>query len=393
MWENRRLRDIAEGDLRQLVESELEEHLQLEYKSALYETNERGNKEFLQDICMFANAQGGTLLIGVQERRDEQGQPTGSPDPAAPLGVQVQNPEAVLQAYDARVVASIEDRLPLESAAIPVADGLHVLAIRVPNSLRKPHCVRYQGQVYFPSRRERNRYPMDVREIKEMVMRSASQIEQSEQRLSAALLEMARQDDAPHLVIASIPVFGQDFMIDVRAHALFEAMRRFSFTNPPNLNQPYFNFTGLERQLSNDVSAVQTRRNGLIVMNNRMPLREVEREIARFFPERIDYLLRIFVQRIVDVYRTAAVQGPYLLSMMLRVKARVIGSYAGTIPGSVEDASQIDVGDYRFPTMQADNFVETDRVIRPLCDQAHQTFGRRSSPRFNIDGVWIEPAR
>jgi hypothetical protein len=47
----------------------IEEHLQLEYKSALYEDNNRGRREFLLDICMFANSSGGILLtsLGVYE--------------------------------------------------------------------------------------------------------------------------------------------------------------------------------------------------------------------------------------------------------------------------------------------------------------------------------------
>ena len=119
MWEDRRLRDIIEADVRQIIAAQLEEHLQLEYKSALYPDNERGHKEFLQDICMFANSGGGILLLGISERRDEGGQPTGLPDPDAPLGLDASNPEAVLQAYDARVVASIEERLPLRVVSDP----------------------------------------------------------------------------------------------------------------------------------------------------------------------------------------------------------------------------------------------------------------------------------
>ena len=180
-WEDKQLRDVREVDVRQLINSGVEEHLQLEYKSALYEGNDRGGRECLLDICMFANSGGGVLLIGVPERRDLQGQPTGMPDPAQPLGLDIPNPETVLQSYDARVVVAVEDRLPLESAAIAVGHGMHVLAIRVPNSVEKPHCVRYQGHVYFPSRRERHRYEMDVREIKEMVMRTASRMEKAEQ--------------------------------------------------------------------------------------------------------------------------------------------------------------------------------------------------------------------
>ena len=47
MWEDRQLRDITEADVQQLVNSALEEHLQLEYKSAIYENNHQGSKESL----------------------------------------------------------------------------------------------------------------------------------------------------------------------------------------------------------------------------------------------------------------------------------------------------------------------------------------------------------
>ena len=79
LWEGRTLRDLREGDVRQIVESALEEHLQLEYKSELYSNNDNGRKELLLDVCMFANTSGGILLIGIPERRDQQGQPTGVP--------------------------------------------------------------------------------------------------------------------------------------------------------------------------------------------------------------------------------------------------------------------------------------------------------------------------
>jgi predicted HTH transcriptional regulator len=67
--------DITEADVRQLVNAGLEEHLQLEYKSALNDGNDQGSKESLLDICMFANADGGILLIGISEQRDANNQP------------------------------------------------------------------------------------------------------------------------------------------------------------------------------------------------------------------------------------------------------------------------------------------------------------------------------
>ena len=228
LWEGRPLRDIRATDIRTLVESGLEEHLQLEYKSALYDDNDRGRREFLLDICMFANAAGGIMLIGVPERRDEQQQPTGAPDPAGVIGMEVANPEAVLTAYDARVMEAVEERLPLESASIDIGDGRRVIAIRVPNSPKKPHSVRHQGHIYFPSRRERQRYHMTVREIKELVMRTASRMQEAEEMLDSAFLGVTRSADIPYLIIGMIPVFFEDFLVDVRAEAVRRAVGNFN---------------------------------------------------------------------------------------------------------------------------------------------------------------------
>src|SRR3989442_13659358 len=233
LWEGRPLRDIREIDVRRLLESGLEEHLQLEYKSALYDDNDRGRREFLLDICMFANAAGGIMLIGVPERRDGEGQPAGTPDPGGILGLEVPNPEAVLNSYDARVMEAIEERLALESTSIDVGGGRRLLAIRVPNSASKPHSVRHQGHIYFPSRRERQRYHLTVREIKELVMRTSSRLQQPEEMLGGSFLEVARAGELPYLIIGMIPVFFEDFSVDVRRENVRLAVGNFSRTGPP----------------------------------------------------------------------------------------------------------------------------------------------------------------
>ena len=71
LWEGRSLRDIRELDIRRLVESGLEEHLQLEYKSVLYDDSDRGRREFLLDICMFANAAGGAPTCKALRRVED----------------------------------------------------------------------------------------------------------------------------------------------------------------------------------------------------------------------------------------------------------------------------------------------------------------------------------
>jgi hypothetical protein len=103
---------------------------------------------------MFANASGGTILVGIAELRDDIGQATGAPDPAADMGIEHANPEQQLLTYESRILEAIDERLPVQLRAVTCANDRHAIVIRIPNSLAKPHRVRYRGQVNFPSRRE-----------------------------------------------------------------------------------------------------------------------------------------------------------------------------------------------------------------------------------------------
>jgi hypothetical protein len=387
LWEGRSLRDIRELDIRRLVESGLEEHLQLEYKSVLYDDSDRGRREFLLDICMFANAAGGILLIGIPERRDENGQPTGAPDAAGILGMALPNPEAVLNAYDARVMEAIEERLPLESASIELENGRRVLAIRVPNSPRKPHSVRHQGHIYFPSRRERQRYHATVREIKELVMRTASRLQQAEELVQTSFLEVVRSSDLPYLIIGVIPVFFEDFLVDVRAAAVRQAVGTFNRAERPEYREPIYTFHGLERR--EDEYIVRFRRNGLLCASLLLPLLPPGADNRHVFAlAAIDVLLRRFVFRASAVYEAGAIGAPYVMGLMLRIRRSLAGAYEGD-DGLTYHTAEVPAGDYSFPYMQVDDLSSVDRVIRPLCDQGHQMFGRQGSPSFNNDGAWV----
>lgn len=269
---------------------------------------------------------GGILLLGISEQQDARGQPTGLPDPNAQLGLEIPNPEAVLQGYDARVIANIQERLPLESCAIPVAENRHVLAIRVPNSISKPHRVSHQGHVYFPSRRERQKYEMDVRGIKEMVMRTASRLEEAQERLTGSFRGMERQGAISDLLIGVLPVFRQNFMVDVRKQDIVQAVIQFHMGNH-NIVNPEFTFDGLKRQiLGRQFSFVQVHRDGLIVAKIELPL-QVEGGVTQFRPSAIDIYLRSFVYHSTQVYSSAPINGPFLLSMMLRTVQSVQSLY------------------------------------------------------------------
>jgi hypothetical protein len=132
---------------------------------------------------------------------------------------------------------------------------------------------------------------------------------------------------------------------------------------------------------------VRFRRNGLLNSSQRLALiaREGEHQLG---PTAVDIALRQFVSRSRVIYEAAAIGPPYILGMMLRTQRPLTGVYAAV--GFGEDHTKpTPPGDYRFPYMQVDDLSNTDRLIRPFCDQAHQMFGREGSPSFNAEGVWI----
>ena len=228
---------------------------------------------------------------------------------------------------------------------------------------------------------------MDVREIKEMVMRTASRIERAEQELRNTLLEMPQQDDLPYIIIGVIPVFWRDFSVNIRDDAVIRSVGMFDLAEAPNFRQPGYSFNGLERSISNDISRLQLRRNGLIVLNRRLDKGGEPNGPKNFYPVNVDMLLRYFVLRSGDVYNAAGIDGPYLITAVIRCRSRLKGLYPDMFPGDF--AAVIPEDDYAFPIMQTESLIETDKIIRPLCDQAHQMFGQRRSPSFDDQGAWI----
>ena len=58
---------ITEQNLRELIETGARESLYIDYKCRTYARDDAARKEFLADICSFANAAGGDIVIGMAE--------------------------------------------------------------------------------------------------------------------------------------------------------------------------------------------------------------------------------------------------------------------------------------------------------------------------------------
>lgn len=384
-FEDKPLREVTEADIRNLVDSGMQEHMLLEYKSALYPGTDAGRREFLLDCCMFANTDGGLLLIGIHERR-KNGQPTGAPDPEAQLGITVANPEATLQALDASFVATTEERLKLESAAIRIGNDRHVLAFRVPNSIRKPHGVRFQGHVYFPARRERSRYELSVSEIKEMTTRAEVRLNEAERSLTTLLKPPARANDLPLITSAMIPVFTRPFQVTLRDPGLIRQFGSFHITGR-DFADPEHSFNGLVRKDDNHHSTARFSHDRGLSLVKDIPYR-VHNGIYLVNPIAFDLHIHSFVRQAGTMYAAANVEPPFILGIGISLEQELRAEYPG-VGGFAEPGGALPRQDYKFPFLQLLSFEGYAERIRPLCDLVHQSFNRDRSPCFDAAGAWI----
>jgi len=388
-FEDKNLASLTEDDIRTLVATGRREGPTLEYKSELYETGDRGNREFLLDVCMFANASGGTILIGIPEMRDAQERATGAPDDAE-LGVDCPNPEQVLLGYETRILEAIDERLPVEMAAINLANGRHIFAIRIPNSLAKPHRVRYQKHTYFPSRRERHRYELDAREIKDIAMRTASQSERAEAIVASAINDPINMDpNAPVLIAALVPVFSNNFIVDLKLQAVFDALMTFALPGEGSVI-PRYSVDGLQRIGPRNLT-LRFAHNGLLKLRAPIASRMVQIDTpihrgagTRFYPTAIDLFLRALLVGGANVIEAAGLTPPALLGVSLWTRHPYVAAHDDENLGTVFPGAT-----HKFPILPLTTLGRSaDSQVRQLCDLIHQTFGLSGSPLFTMDGKW-----
>ncbi|MDP3064351.1 MAG: ATP-binding protein [Chloroflexota bacterium] len=153
------LDQITLADLQALVEHEVCEGKEIDYKEQLPGSSDGEKREFLYDVASFANCNGGDILYGVPERRDDQNRPTGMP--ASLTGIAIPNLDSEKLRLESLIRDGIEPRIVgVAFQPIPVGGTQAILMIRIPRSWSSPHMVKYQSASRFYSRNSAGKYPL-----------------------------------------------------------------------------------------------------------------------------------------------------------------------------------------------------------------------------------------
>lgn len=155
---------ISADDIVSLVANQTPERKTLEFKEKLADGTDKAKKEFLADVCSFANAEGGYIIYGIRERRAMDGQPTGIAE--AVVSLADPNPSVACDRLEQLIRTGIAPRIPVvQVRKIELANQEWVIVLRIGKSWVRPHMVVFAGTSRFFSRNSSGKFQLDVGEI------------------------------------------------------------------------------------------------------------------------------------------------------------------------------------------------------------------------------------
>lgn len=203
------LGELTESDIQALIDNQVSENRQLEYKKSLPGSSDSEKKEFLADVSSFANASGGNLLYGVEEERGV---------PKSLKGITSLDLDQDLLRLNNMLQTGISPRIPgLRIRLLRLTNSSSLFIIRIPRSWVLPHMVSYQNSSKFYSRNAAGKYPLDIQEIRGLFLGSQSLSEKIRnfraERISNIIANETpvEVENVPKIVLHLIPLNAFDF--------------------------------------------------------------------------------------------------------------------------------------------------------------------------------------
>ncbi|ARO88596.1 hypothetical protein EBAPG3_012915 [Nitrosospira lacus] len=162
---------ICEADLAELVAGQVPEGLHLDYKRDSYGPRDEDKRELLKDVSAFANANGGHIVIGLDETEGVASQL---------YGIKTADIDVEVSRLDQIVRTGLEPRIPgIRVRAIPLESQSHAIVVRVPRSWRLPHRVCAQNSNRFWIRNSAGAHEASMDELRHLFTLSASAIDRA----------------------------------------------------------------------------------------------------------------------------------------------------------------------------------------------------------------------
>ncbi|WP_313381435.1 ATP-binding protein [Proteiniphilum saccharofermentans] len=163
---------LTATDIQRLVDNGIKETKSLDYKMNLNLSKDAEKKEFLNDVSSFYNTDGGCLIFGIEEKKDDKGQNTGEPEKI--VGIQIDNKDKLFQQIEDLIRSNTDPAIAFIILHV-VEVGINknkVLILGIPKGLGLPSMVTFNDTNRFYKRKNTGKYLVDVYELNDMFMKN-----------------------------------------------------------------------------------------------------------------------------------------------------------------------------------------------------------------------------
>jgi hypothetical protein len=221
MWMfDKTLDALRSQDLQWLVDTRVRESAILEYKRQPYGGSDGEIRKMLRDVTAMANAEGGVLILGMEEDGD------GIAAALTPVAqADVEAPRIV-----SSCLANVAERIPgLRAVPVPIRPGESVIVIQIPRSHRKPHMITFQGGTEFWIRHDRQQSRMSIAEVRAAV-RSTEELELKAERFIEQRRGALGRGSGLRFGLMGTPLLLEEGRVEVGDRSLVALLR-----DPPTL--------------------------------------------------------------------------------------------------------------------------------------------------------------
>lgn len=395
---NKPWNQIKKEDIERLVTDAVPESHTLDYKQEMPNESPKSKLDFLSDIVALANASGGDLIFGVEEKRVE-GKPTAVPAGFVPLRIAGTWDEAKRR-LESVIRTGIEPTLSVQIDHFEELPTGPVLIVRVPQSYAAPHMVTLYTKEHlrpqFYKRYNGGNHPMDASEIRAAFTLSETRMGRLRHFRESRLAQIIAQD--PSIPLVSGP--GAKYVLHILPITAFEATAGVEIFRLEGQERDlvsglscgsvrsYFNFDGFllnccTSYQSNELAAyIQVFRSGAIEMTKALAN-------GGYIGTDVEWAIIQKAKSLLNIQRELGVEPTvFLMLSFLSVKGcPVIIPHHAQTSNSGKD---IDRDFLPLPECMVVNFeTPIEKVLRPAFDTLYQAAGMPRSLNYNESGDWI----
>ena len=316
------------NDIERIIENQIPESKTLDYKSVLKIDTGDDRKEFLADVSAFINTEGGVLIFGIKELKDEQGQNLGIPEKKTPI--EINNVDKLIQQIEDLVQNNLEPKVSsLIINPIEVELGNFILIIGVNKTLGLPHMITYKATNKFYKRRNSGKYLVDVYELQTSFSQSLDSREKAERfrimrtNLVRNLEFIPKLDIKGSFFLHVFPINNRDYEIDFLSPDLLNFLSDRMIPIRSSGRDYKYNLEGFIATSSNHekipYSYSQLFRNGVLEFyTSHMHIeRKGDENILDIFGKLIELVSIEYVKRSLDIFKHFEIEPPYVIMISI----------------------------------------------------------------------------